>query len=403
MQTSNLLHAVLRRGRDTAIAQGHPWIFSGSVASWSATPSVGAVVEVRSHDGRWLGRGLANPDADLAIRVFTHREDEPLDEALLLQRVERAVAQRKALGLFGDADASTNACRLIFSESDGLSGLVVDRYADLLVVQVLARVWIPYLPAVCERLQAIVGAKQVCVQCQEDDAAREHMIEEAARIRTAPPSAPVTFMENGLVFEWDAKQGQKTGFYLDQRENRRRVAAYAAGRSVLGAYCFTGAFEINLAQAGASEVVGIDSSAPALEQAKRHCALNGVNAPCEFIRGAVPEVLRRFRDARRSFDLIVLDPPRFVSSRNQLSKGLRAYKDINLLALKLLRPGGILASFSCSGLVSTESFQEAIRWASIDARREVILLDQLGQPADHPVHLSVPETRYLKGILAWAI
>lgn len=400
MHTSTLLHAVLRRGRDTAIAQGHPWIFSGSVGSWSATPKVGDVVEVRSHDGQWLGRGLANPEADLAIRIYTRREDEVLNEALLLRRVERAVARRRDLGFIGGPDAPTNACRLVFSESDGLSGLVVDRYAGLLVVQISARIWVPFLPAVCEQLQAAVGAEQIWVQCIEGDAAREKMMEDAARIRTAPPSAPVAFRENGFVFEWDAKQGQKTGFYLDQRDNRRRVAAYAAGRSVLNAYCFTGAFEVNLAAAGAAEILGIDSSAPALEQARRHCSSNGVSVPCEFLRGAVPVVLRQFRDARRSFDLIVLDPPRFVSSRNQMAKGLRAYKDINLLAMKLLRPGGILATFSCSGLISQEAFQEAVRWASIDARREVVLLEELGQPPDHPVHLSVPESRYLKGILA---
>jgi 23S rRNA (cytosine1962-C5)-methyltransferase len=196
-------------------------------------------------------------------------------------------------------------------------------------------------------------------------------------------------------------EGHKTGFYVDQRVNRRRVAAYAAGRRVLSAYCYTGAFELHAARAGAADILGIDCSQPALDQAQRHHTLNGTTAPVRYERADVPQFLRRCRDSRQTFDMIVLDPPKFVVSRAQKDKGLRAYKDINLMAMKLLERGGVLATFSCSGLVEAADFRQAIEWAAQDSGRNVCIVETLGQPPDHPVLTAFPESEYLKGLVCW--
>jgi 23S rRNA (cytosine1962-C5)-methyltransferase len=234
----------------------------------------------------------------------------------------------------------------------------------------------------------------------ETDAGDREGLTEADTASVAGGTAfRTTIREHGLLFDVDLQAGQKTGFYLDQRESRRRVASYARGKTVLSCYCYSGAFEVHAAAAGASSIVGIDVSAAALQAARGHFSLNGLQTPVEYVEGDVPAVLRTFRDSRRSFDVIVLDPPRFVSSEAHKDKGMRAYKDINLLALKLLNPGGILATFSCSGLVSPEDLKTVLRWASYDAGRQVQILETLGQPPDHPILLSFPESEYLCGLI----
>ena len=233
----------------------------------------------------------------------------------------------------------------------------------------------------------------------EDEVVREGLAPETFDALDTAPAQPVRIRENGLLFDVDLAGGQKTGYFLDQRENRRRVAAWARGRRMLSCYCYTGAFEVAAAAAGATEILGLDRSAPALEQARAHHHLNHLNVPVNYERAEVPEALRRLRDAGRQFDLIVLDPPKFVLNRAQKDKGLRAYKDINLLALKLLAPGGVLATFSCSGQVTPADFRMMLGWAAADARRPVQLVETLGQPPDHPVLAVFPDSEYLKGAI----
>lgn len=361
------------------------------------------VAVVLSADGEWLGRGFANAQSNLAVRILTRREGEAVDEDMLADRLDAALALRERL--FGPVglDGDTNAYRLVFSEADGLSGLIVDRYADALSIRVGAAAWLPWLRFVREHLAARTGLRKILFRVESDAREREGLDEAAVNAESLHVPESVRIRESGFQYDVDLAGGQKTGFYLDQREARRRVAAYASGLDVLSAYCYSGAFELHAAVAGAASIVGLDSSEPALERARAHHALNGLTVPIDYRVADVPVALRRFRDERRSFDMIILDPPRFVANAGQLEKGMRAYKDINLLALKLLRPDGILATFSCSGWVGAEELRTTLGWAATDARRDVQILETLGQPADHPILLAFPEGAYLHGIIARAV
>ena len=386
----------LKAGREKQILRGSAWVFSGAIEETDGAGPAGEPADVFDVEGEWIGRGLWHPEADMAVRMFTQDPKETLDEAFFRGRVRRAVEMRHRL--FGrPVDwIATTAYRMVFSEADGLSGLVADQYADVVALHVGGKVWEPWLPGVVAELKAATGASAVSVRADAEAVKREGLSEPLGG-DAAPDAA--TIRENGFVFEAGLAGGQKTGFYLDQRENRRKVAAYARGRDVLSAYCYTGAFEVCAAHAGAKSVMGWDSSEAALAQARRHHELNPSGVPATYEAADVPRRLRLARDRRESWDLIVLDPPRMVTRREGLEKGLRAYKDVNLLAMKLLRPGGILATFSCSGLVDMDNFRKMVGWASHDSERRVRILETLGQPADHPIPVEAPECEYLKGLV----
>ena len=386
----------LKAGREKQILRGSAWVFSGAIEEVDGAGPVGEPADVFDVEGEWIGRGLWHPEADMAVRMFTQNPKEVLNEAFFRGRVRRAVEMRHRL--FGQPVdwVSTTAYRMVFSEADGLSGLIADQYADVVSLHVGGKVWEPWLPAVVAELKAATGASCVSVRADGEAVKREGLAENLGG--DAAPDA-VTIRENGYVFEAGLAGGQKTGFYLDQRENRRKVAAYARGRDVLSAYCYTGAFEVCAAHAGAKSVTGWDSSESALAQARRHHERNPSGVPATYEAADVPQRLRLARDRRESWDLIVLDPPRLVTRREGLDKGLRAYKDVNLLAMKLLRPGGILATFSCSGLVDMAEFRKMVGWAAHDSERRVRILETLGQPADHPIPVEAPECEYLKGLV----
>ena len=388
----------LKLGRERPVAHGHPWVFSGAVAEIAGKAAVGAVADVVAHNGEWLARGLIHPDASLSVRIYTRQQDQPLDAAFFAALTEKALVYREQL--FGDSETrqNTNSYRLIYSESDGLSGLIVDRYADVLSVQVSAKALMPFLDGILKCVKDRTGIEKLHVAADEDSVEREKL--DASALPVLPQdSPPVRIRENGFTFDVDLRSGQKTGYFLDQRVNRRRVASYALGRRVLSAYCYTGGFEVNAAAAGATKILGVDRSEGALVRARENVALNRSSVPVEYLKTDVPDALRRFRDTGDTFDMIILDPPRFVANRAQVEKGLRAYKDINLLAMKLLTPGGILASFSCSGQVSATDFKTMIGWSSVDAGRNVKIMETLSQPPDHPVLAVFPESEYLKGVL----
>lgn len=378
-------------------------MFSGAIARWDGPRNQPATADVYAHDGEWLARGWAHPTSNLAVRILTRERSELVDEALIAERLDRALDLRaRCFGPVG-IDGDTDAYRVLFSESDGLSGLIADRYADTFSIRVSAAAWLPWLPFIREHLAARTGITRFHFAADPDGVEREALnaAAVAAESRRAPDTARIR--ESGFCYDVDIAGGQKTGFYLDQREARRRVAAYAAGGDVLSAYCYTGAFELHAAAAGARSILGLDASVPALARARAHHALNGLRVPIEYREADVPVALRKFRDEGRSFDLIILDPPRFVNHEGQLEKGMRAYKDINMLALKLLRPGGFLATFSCSGWVSAEHLRLSLAWAATDARRDVQVLETLAQPPDHPALLAFPESVYLHGLIARAI
>ena len=373
--------------------RGSAWVFSGAVASCRGEGEPGETADVLSHDGEWLGRGLWDPEGDMRVRILTRDEGEAIDGALFRRRVSAAMALRRPWF----ADGRTTAWRAFFSEADGLSGVIGDLYGGRLVLQLGARAWARHLPELAAAFAAEPEVEAVQALAEPDARKREDWPALPEAFTAA--GGPVRVLENGFSFEVTPGAGQKTGFFLDQRENRRAVARHAAGRDVLSAYCYTGGFEAYAAAAGAKSVTGWDSSADALAAARRNQALNPAPVAVAYEEADVPRRLRLARDRGERWDLIVLDPPRLVTGRGNLERGLRAYKDINLLAMKLLRPGGILATFSCSGLVDAEAFRTMVGWAAHDAKRRVAVLERLGQPADHPVPVDMPECEYLKGLI----
>jgi 23S rRNA (cytosine1962-C5)-methyltransferase len=379
--------------REKSIRHRHPWVYSGAVAGVDGAPGAGAVVDVRDAAGNFMGRGYYNAASKLRVRMLTW-DDRVVDDAFWRERVGAAVRRRAAL-----LDARHNAVRLIHAEADGLPGLVVDRYDDVLVAQFLTAGVDRVRDVIADALVDETGARCVFERSDTASRSREELTASVGAMRGEAPDA-VNIVENGARFRVNVTTGQKTGFYLDQRANRADVAARAGGKSLLDAFCNTGAFGIEALAAGAASVTFVDSSAPALEILSANLALNGLDAAATDVRQAdVFNALRGLRDEKRTFDMVVLDPPRFATNRHQLDKALRAYKDVNRVAMELVAPGGMLATFSCSQAVDPAAFTLAVSWAGADARREVRIARRYGQFEDHPVLASFPESEYLCGLL----
>ncbi len=385
---------ILKPGRDKSVRQRHPWVFSGAVERVEGQPSPGAVVDVADAHGSFLARGTYSSSSQIRVRLCTWEEDEPIDRAFLQRRLERAWAGRAALGLGTD----TTAYRLVYAESDGLPAVIVDRYGPFLALQLLsqgAEAW-------REELVSLLSAWDVEGVYERDDVSVRRLEGLAQRVGVLwgqEPPARLQVLEGGRPFLVDVRHGQKTGTYLDQRENRMRVAPFCAGKEVLDAFTYTGWFAVHAAAAGATTVVGLDSSGEALALGQQDAALNGVEARIRWQQGDTFAVLREWRAAGRVFDLVILDPPKFASRQSQVQAAARGYKDINMLAMHLLRPGGLLATFSCSGAIDADLFQKIAFGASVDVGRDVQIVEHLFQSADHPVLLSFPEGAYLKGLL----
>ena len=387
----------LKPGKEKPVRRGHPWVFSGAIAMVDGSPAPGDVVEVRDARDGWLARGYYNPRSQIVVRLLTWVQDEPVDDAFWRRRLGEASARRAALA----SDPRTSAYRLIYAESDRLPGLVVDRYDDWLVVQFLTLGVETRRGSLMSALRDLFSPRGIVDRSNVAVRKQEGLPVQAGAEWGEPPPPDLVILENALRFPAELKGGQKTGFYLDQRENRRIVASHAAGRRVLNAFSFTGAFGVYALAAGAVHVTNLDSSVEALEGAEAALRLNGYDpdTQADAVAGDVFQVLRDWRDAGRSFDLIILDPPKFARNRGDLPGALRGYKDINMQALRLLAPGGILATFSCSGLVDNDLFQKVVFGASADVGRDAQIIARLGQGPDHPILLSFPEGEYLKGLL----
>lgn len=385
----------LKPGRERSLQNRHPWIFEGAIGQVQGAPVDGAVVDVHSSAGAWLARGTWSGKSQIRVRVWAWHEHEWINDDLIRARIANAVAARQALA----NDPTTTAYRLVFSESDGVPGLVADRYGDYVVVQ-LSTVGVALrAQAIVEALVDAVHPRGIYERSDAETRTREGLEPENRVLWGDVPDEPIPVLENGYRFLADLQSGHKTGAYLDQRTNRQRVAVYCRDAEVLSCFSYTGGFEIAAAAGGARALTAIDSSAEVLALARQNYELNNVSVPVEQIAGNVFSELRRFRAEERSFDVIVLDPPKFVENRGQLERASRGYKDINLLAMQLLRPGGILATFSCSGLVSTDLFQKIVWGAAVDSRRDVQIVERLTQGGDHPVLLTFPEGEYLKGMI----
>jgi 23S rRNA (cytosine1962-C5)-methyltransferase len=384
----------LAPGRERSLAEGHPWVFSGAVAAVEGAPPPGATVEVRAAGGALLARGAWSPASQIAVRVWTFDPGEQVSEGLFRRRLERAVRARGAR-----VTAEGAACRLVHAESDGLPGLVVDRYAGWLVCQLTAAGVEHWKDLLVETLAALVPCEGIFERSEADVRRKEGLEPRTGVLRGAEPPDRIEIREGPCRFLVDMRAGHKTGFYLDQAENRAEVAAHAAGAEVLNAFAYTGAFAVAALHGGAVRTTDVEASASAIEEGQRHVALNGFDAArAEHVRGNVFEVLREWRDAGRRFDAVVLDPPRFAESKRQVERACRGYKDVNLLGLKLLRPGGRLFTFSCSSHVDAWLFERVVAGAAVDARRDVQILRRLGPPPDHPVSVTFPEGAYLKGL-----
>ena len=390
----------LHSKRDFSVSRRHPWIFSGAVAKVDGAPASGESVRVLSAEGAVLGTGAYSPASQIRVRMWTFDGTQQVDETFVAGRIAQAVGARAVFV----AEDATNAYRLVNAEADGVPGLVADRYGDWIVCQ--------FTTAGAERWKReIVAALQTYSPCRgvydrSDVDVREHegLPPVTGVLAGEPPPERIEIVEHGCRYLVDVREGHKTGFYLDQRDNRGLVKRYANGCDVLNAFSYTGGFGIAAVAAGAASVTHVDLSAPSLELAKTNTALNTCHVDeSAFIQGNVFEVLRKFRDEGRSFDLVVLDPPKFAESKGSLMKAARGYKDINLLGIKLLRPGGMLATFSCSGLMTPELFHKVVSDAAVDARRDIQVLKRLQQAEDHPEGLCFPEGLYLKGFLcrAW--
>lgn len=387
---------ILKPGRERSVRQRHPWLFSGSVANLSGNPAAGGTVRVVSAGGEPLGWAAYSPVSQIRARMWTFDPDVVIDQAFFQALIERAIQRRS-----GYADLkTTDAYRLVHGESDGLPGLVVDRYGDYLVVQFLSAGSDLHRDLLVELLVSASGVKNVYERFDIEMRTLEGLPERNNIILGSPPPEQLMIHENGLDFLVDLLHGQKTGFYLDQRDNRQKIGAYAQGMKMLNCFCYTGAFSVYALAAGASSILNIDSSADALSLAKKNIQTNQLPLEhTEWLTGDVFQELRKLRDRAESFDLIILDPPKFAATTAQVDKAARGYKDINLLAFKLLKPGGLLFTFSCSGGVSADLFQKIVAGAALDAGVDAVILERLGQASDHPVALNFPEGAYLKGLI----
>lgn len=387
---------MLKRNRARPVLQRHPWIFSGAIERVEGEAADGDVVEVRDAGRNWLARGTLNRRSQIAVRVLTWQQDEAVDRAFWRRRLAQAIAARQALA----DDPTTTAYRLVHAESDYLPGLVVDRYGEWAVVQFLTLGVERCRDEIVEALVDLLAPRGIYERSDVEVRAKEGLAQRTGPLWGEEPPELVEISEDGRRFLVDVRQGHKTGFYLDQRENRARLPAFCRGAEVLDAFAYTGAFGVCAALGGASRVTLVESSAPALDLARRHLALNDLDhRSVECVQGDVFSVLRGYRAQGRRFDVVVLDPPKFAHSEREVKRAARAYKDVNLLAFRLLRPGGVLFTFSCSGAVSADLFQKVVFGATVDAEREAQIIGVLAQGADHPVALTFPEGAYLKGLI----
>ena len=387
----------LHPGKEKSVLRRHPWLFSGSIAQLDGRARPGDTVDVVSHEGRPLARAAWSPASQIRARVWSFDPAETIDHAFFKRRVAAAVARRAALPEL----AGQQGLRLIHAESDGLPGVIADRYGDTVVVQLTTAGADKWRAAIADSLQKATGCARIYERSDVEVRALEGLEPVTGWLHGTASGEELVIKENGVNMAVDFLAGHKTGFYLDQRDNRRRVAELARDRRVLNCFCYTAGFSLQALAGGAREVVSMDSSGPALATGQRNLALNPQLDPSRAIwrEADVFTELRNLRGSGENYDLIVLDPPKFAHTAAHAERAARAYKDINLSALRLLAPGGFLMTYSCSGGISPELFQKIVAGAALDAGRTARIVQRLQGAADHPVDLAFPEGEYLKGLL----
>jgi len=391
------MHSIkLKKGKEKAVRQLHPWVFSGAIDQIKGKPENGDIIRITDSNNDFLAYGFFNSKSRVAVRLVEWNLETEINESWWRNKIRIAVKHRDEL-----CTENTNTYRLIFSEADFLPGLIVDRYADFLSVQILTSGIENIKHIILDELQKLLRPKGIFDRSDASARAHEGMEGSSGGILlgTEPPEF-VSVKENGIFYQVNIAEGQKSGFYCDQRDNRKWVADHVEGKKVLDCFSYSGGFSLNAMAKGAKEVISVDSSAPALDTLKRNMGINDFNSiPHRLIQSDVNKQLRVFRDDNEKFDVIILDPPKYAPSRSALTKASRAYKDLNRMAMLLLVEGGLLATYSCSGAVDISMFKQIIAWAALDAGKEVQFIQQFSQPSDHPVRSSFPEGEYLKGLL----
>ena len=387
---------VLKKGREKSVLNRHPWIFSGAIDRIEGDPTDGDVVDVWDSRARFIARGSINQRSQIVIRILTWDQNDFVNEDFWRARIARAIDLREALA----TDPLTDAYRLVHAEADGLPGLIVDRYGPWLVVQFLSLAVERNKATIIGQLADLTSPQGVFDRSDDPVREKEGLVPTAGPIWGEVPPDLIEITENGFQFLADINMGHKTGFYLDQRENRISAAPYLKEAEVLNGFAYTGAFAVYAAAGGATRVINVDTSEDALTLAERNVRRNGFGEREDVYAAAdVFELFRTYRDYGWQFDVVVLDPPKFAPSKSKVEAALRGYKDINLLGMKLVRSGGSLITFSCSGAVSPDLFQKVLYGAAVDAKRDVQIVERLGQGVDHPVLLTFPESQYLKGFI----
>ena len=386
---------ILKPGRDESLQRHHPWVFSGAVSEVKGNPSPGQTVNVCACDGTWIATGAYSAHSQISVRIWSFTPGETITGLFFRKQLEYAIAARSPLLEGGDL----TACRLVNAESDGLPGLVVDRYNDFLVCQFLSSGAAFFKDVIVHQLADITHAKGIFDRSDTDTRTLEGLEPSVGTLWGEDPPELIEITEHGMRFQVDVRRGHKTGFYLDQCENRMAVKEFSKGAEVLNCFSYTGAFGLAALKGGALQVTNIESSPDAVALGLTNAGLNGMDQKFLTIEDDVFLVLRSLRDADKKFDLIILDPPKFAASAKQVAGASRGYKDINLLAFKLLKPGGTLFTFSCSGHITVELFGKIVADAALDAKREAQIIRRLGQSSDHPVRLAFPEGSYLKGLI----
>ncbi|EHQ26656.1 class I SAM-dependent rRNA methyltransferase [Mucilaginibacter paludis] len=391
-----MIDVVLKKGKEKAVLHKHPWVFSGAIEKVKGKPANGEIVRLLNIKGEFMAYGFYNDQSRVALRLLEWDEQVTIDEAWWREKVGVAVAARSSIL----EEGVTDTCRLIFSESDYLPGLIVDKYADHLSLQILTSGMENIKPVIIDELQKLLNPASIFDRSDASSREHEGMQPSFGILAGSPPPELVEVVENGIRYGINIAEGQKSGFYCDQRDNRRILADYANGKTVLDCFSYTGGFTLNCFQNEAKSVTSVDSSALAIETLKSNLELNDFEQPDHrAIQSDVNKQLRKFREEGETFDIVVLDPPKYAPSRSALERASRAYKDLNRLGMLILKPGGLLATFSCSGAMDMTTFKQIIAWAALDAGKQVQFIHQFCQPGDHPVSATFPEGEYLKGLL----
>ncbi|KHJ37882.1 ribosomal RNA large subunit methyltransferase I [Pedobacter glucosidilyticus] len=390
-----MVDIILKKAKEKAVLQRHPWVFSGALAQVKGKPQNGDVVKVLDADADFLAYGYYNDQSRVAVRLLDWDDNATIDEQWWKARIEAAIKAREHL-----QNDDTTTCRLIFSEADYLPGLIVDRFGDYLALQILTSGIEQVKETIVNCLSTLLNVKGIIDK--SDASARAHdglQTQHGTLLWGQLPPEFVEVKENGVKYLINILEGQKSGFYCDQRDNRKIVASYAAGKNVLDCFSYSGGFTLNALLNQAAAVTAVDSSALAVETLKKNIQLNQFDeGKVIAVQSDVNKYLRILKEEGQTFDVVVLDPPKYAPSRSSLDRAARAYKDLNRLGMQVLKKGGLLATFSCSGAMDIETFKQVIAWAALDAGKEVQIIYQFCQPEDHPVRISFSEGEYLKGL-----